>query len=443
MTVDDSGDGAGSIAVLSAAEKRFVDFIERFRATINAIVKSSPAAALSSGPMAILLKYPTVLDFRTKEKYFRDQLKKQAQGHRHGRLRMEVSRSDLFMDSYRRLGSGRNMRDQLLGRLEIRYAGEEGIDAGGVLRDFYYKLSHEMLNAGYALFIQSNIGSETYMPNANSHINHNHLSYFKFCGRIVGKAIYDKELLDIHFTPAFYKAILGKPLSFKDMEAVDEPVYKNLNWMLDNDVAVLDLAFCIDVDRFGEISEVELVPGGANIPVTNENKREYVDRVVQVKLVERIKKQMESFKEGFFELIPASLVNIFNAQELEMVISGLPDVDIDDLKANTLYGSGYTLGSPQITWFWRAIRTFDRTQRVKLVQFITGTGKIPVGGFAELQGMSGPTKFSIHKDRGGSNRLPQAHTCFNQLDLPEYESYDQLRKTLELAISETEGFGFA
>ena len=131
-------------------------------------------------------------------------------------------------------------------------------------------------------------------------------------------------------------------------------------------------------------------------------------------------------------------------QELEMIISGIPEVDVDDLRANTEYAVGYSLSSPQIQWFWRAVRSFDREQRLKLVQFVTGTGKIPVGGFARLMGMSGPQKFNIHKDRADSDRLPQAHTCFNQLDLPEYGSYEQLRSRVLLAIVEcTEGFGFA
>lgn len=112
-------------------------------------------------------------------------------------------------------------------------------------------------------------------------------------------------------------------------------------------------------------------------------------------------------------------------QELELIISGLPNVDIDDLKANTEY-SDYTGSSVQIQWFWRAVRSFTREQQIKLVQFVTGTGKIPVGGFAELVGMrfalskwtqvsntaSGPQKFSIHKDRNGPHRLPQAHTWY-------------------------------
>lgn len=150
-------------------------------------------------------------------------------------------------------------------------------------------------------------------------------------------------------------------------------------------------------------------PNGRNINVTEANKKEYVRAVAEMKLTAAIKEQIEAFRSGFYEVIPQEDIAIFEEQELEMVISGLPEVDIEDLRANTIY-STYTASSPQIQWFWRAVNSMDREERVKLVQFVTGTGKIPVGGFAKLIGMSGPQKFSIHRDASGAHRLPQAHT---------------------------------
>lgn len=147
--------------------------------------------------------------------------------------------------------------------------------------------------------------------------------------------------------------------------------------------------------------------------------------------------------EGFNEIIPAELISIFNEHELELLISGLPDVDPDDWKNNTDY-QNYSAGSPQIQWFWRAVRSFDAEERARLLQFCTGSSRIPIEGFANLEGMHGVQKFSIHRDYSLGSRLPQSHTCFNQLDLPEYESYDALRSSLLMAISEGgEGFGFA
>jgi E3 ubiquitin-protein ligase HUWE1 len=96
-----------------------------------------------------------------------------------------------------------------------------------------------------------------------------------------------------------------------------------------------------------------------------------------------------------------------------------------------------------VQWFWRAVRSFDQEERAKLLQFATGTSKVPLEGFSHLQGIGGKQKFQIHKDFGDVSRLPSAHTCFNQIDLPLYESYEQLKERLLVSITEgATGFGF-
>jgi len=116
---------------------------------------------------------------------------------------------------------------------------------------------------------------------------------------------------------------------------------------------------------------------------------------------------------GFHDIVPAELIAIFDEGELELLISGMPDVDVDDWKNNTEYHN-YTAASPQVQWLWRAIRSFDKEERAKLLQFVTGTGKVPLNGFKELEGMNGFTRFSVHKDFGNKDRLPSSHTCFNR-----------------------------
>lgn len=146
---------------------------------------------------------------------------------------------------------------------------------------------------------------------------------------------------------------------------------------------------------------------------------------------------------GFHDIIPKEIVAIFDEQELELLISGMPDIDLDDWRNNTEYRN-YTASSPQIKWFWRAVRSFDAEEKAKLLQFATGTSKVPLNGFKELVGMHGVSRFTIHRDYGSKERLPSSHTCFNQIDLPEYDSYDTLRGSLLMAITEgKEGFGFA
>lgn len=111
--------------------------------------------------------------------------------------------------------------------------------------------------------------------------------------------------------------------------------------------------------------------------------------------------------------MPAKLISIFNEQELELLISGLPDIDIDDWKSNTEY-QNYNPSTQQIQWFWRAMRSFDKEERAKLLQFVTGTSKVPLNGFKELEGMNGINRFNIHRDYGNKDRLPSSHTCFNR-----------------------------
>ncbi len=86
---------------------------------------------------------------------------------------------------------------------------------------------------------------------------------------------------------------------------------------------------------------------------------------------------------------------------------------MDDWKSHTEYHN-YSASSPQIQWFWRAVRSYDKEERAKLLQFVTGTSKVPLNGFRELEGMNGFSRFNIHRDYGNKDRLPSSHTCFNR-----------------------------
>lgn len=328
------------------------------------------------------------------------------------------------------------------GKLSIKFHDEEGLDAGGVTREWFSVLSRQMFDPNYALFKVSAVDKITYQPNRMSYINPDHLQYFAFIGRIIGKAIYESRLLDCYFTRSFYKHILSIPVDFKDLETIDPEFFKSLSWILNNDsTEVMDLTFTVESEEFGVVKVIDLKPDGSNIAVTEANKKEYVKLVAEHKLSTEIKPQIDAFLRGFHEIVPASLISIFNEQELELLISGMPDIDVDDWKNTTTY-TGYTVASPQIHWFWRVVRSFDQEYRAKLLQFATGTSKVPLDGFAALQGSTGIQRFQIHRDYGAKDRLPSAHTCFNQLDLPEYETYEQLRDMLNKAINECgSGFG--
>ncbi|KAK4176374.1 putative E3 ubiquitin-protein ligase TOM1-like protein [Triangularia setosa] len=423
----------------------FFSFTEEHRRILNELVRHNPK--LMSGTFSLLVKNPKVLEFDNKRNYFNRSVHSktgtQQTRPQYNPLQLSVRREHVFHDSFKSLyfKTGEEMK---FGKLNIRFHGEEGVDAGGVTREWFQVLARQMFDPNYALFIPVSSDRTTFHPNQLSSINEEHLMFFKFIGRIIGKALYEGRLLDCYFSRAVYKRILGKPVSVKDMESFDPNYYKSLVWILENDITdIITETFSVEDDEFGVTKTVDLIPDGRNIPVTEENKSEYVRLIVEHKLLTSVKDQMEHFLKGFHDIIPEELIAIFNEQELELLISGLPDIDVDDWKSNTEYHN-YTAASQQIQWFWRAIRSFDKEERAKLLQFVTGTSKVPLNGFKELEGMNGVSRFNIHRDYGNKDRLPSSHTCFNQLDLPEYESYDTLRNQILKAITAgSDYFGFA
>lgn len=318
------------------------------------------------------------------------------------------------------------------------------MDAGGLTREWYSVLAREIFNPDYALFISSG-DMVTFQPNPRSYLEPQHLSYFKFVGRIIGKAICDNQLLDAHFTRSFYKHILGASVTFHDLEAIEPEYYKSLKQMLETplDLIGVELTFTAETDNFGVVETSDLVPNGSNIDVTDENKHDYVRLLAHHRMTTSIKVQIDAFLEGFHELVPPEMISIFDAQELELLISGLPDIDLDDLRSHTDY-HGYKATDNTITSFWKVLREFSKEEKAAFLQFVTGTSKVPLDGFQALHGSDGVKLFNIHKAFTGEHMLPCAHTCFNQLDLPEYSTEDILREKMLVAIKEgSEGFGFA
>uniref|UniRef100_A0A8C7MCS7 HECT-type E3 ubiquitin transferase n=1 Tax=Oncorhynchus kisutch TaxID=8019 RepID=A0A8C7MCS7_ONCKI len=380
---------------------------------------------------------PYSRDYKQKYEYFRKKLKKPADIP--NRFEMKLRRNTVLEDSYRRILSIKRA-DFLKARLWVEFEGEKGLDYGGVAREWFFLISKEMFNPYYGLFEYSATDNYTLQINPNSGLcNEDHLSYFKFIGRVAGMAVYHGKLLDAFFIRPFYKMMLQKPITLQDMESVDSEYFNSLKWILENDPIDLDLRFTIDEELFGQTHQHELKPGGSEIVVTDDNKKEYIHLVMQWRFVNRILKQMTAFKEGFYELIPQDLIKIFDENELELLMCGLGDVDVNDWRENTKYKNGYCPNQPVILWFWKTVLLMDAEKRIRLLQFVTGTSRVPMNGFAELYGSNGPQLFTIEQ-WGTRDKLPRAHTCFNRLDLPPYESFEELREKLHIAIENAQGF---
>lgn len=391
-----------------------------------------PRLKLLNGPS---MKYSS--SYKQKYDNFRAKLRKPTNVP--NKFDIKVRRNNILEDSFRCIMSVKRA-DLLKTRLWIEFEDEQGLDYGGVSREWFYLLSKEMFNPYYGLFEYSAIDDYTLQINPKSGIaNPDHLQYFKFIGRVCGMAVFHGKLIDGYFIRPFYKMMLGRPIALEDMESVDSEYYNSLKWIQENDPECLVLNFAIVEEGFGQTEETELIPGGKDIPVTETNKHDYIKSVINWRFSSRVKEQMESFLTGFNEIISNINLQTFDANEIELLLAGLQDIDVQDWKTHSQYRRDYNANHPVIVNFWKTVYSFNNETRSKLLQFVTGTSRVPMNGFKELYGSNGPQLFTI-EHWGTPNDLPRAHTCFNRLDLPAYATYEELRKKLLIAIENSECF---
>ncbi|KAG8572567.1 hypothetical protein GDO81_012096 [Engystomops pustulosus] len=379
-------------------------------------------------------------DFEAKLRNFYRKLEAKGYGQGPGKIKLIIRRDHLLEGTFNQV-MAYSRKELQRNKLYITFVGEEGLDYSGPSREFFFLLSQELFNPYYGLFEYSANDTYTVQISPMSAFVENHLEWFRFSGRILGLALIHQYLLDAFFTRPFYKALLRLPCDLSDLEYLDEEFHQSLQWMKDNDITdILDLTFTVNEEVFGQVTERELKSGGANVQVTEKNKKEYIEKMVKWRVERGVVQQTEALVRGFYEVVDSRLVSVFDARELELVIAGTAEIDLNDWRNNTEYRGGYHDGHIVIRWFWAAVERFNNEQRLRLLQFVTGTSSVPYEGFAALRGSNGLRRFCIEK-WGKITSLPRAHTCFNRLDLPPYPSYSMLHEKLLIAVEETSTFG--
>jgi len=344
--------------------------------------------------------------------------------------------------------------DQLKGRLLFQFVGEEGKDWGGLAKEWYHLIIEALLKPELGLFRFSAGDNLSYQICAEptpdqfafrtALFGDDPLAAFRFTGSVLAKALRDGQLINAHFTRPFYKMLLNRPFSFADLEVVDSEYYSSLTYILDQPVEGIIFEDFTVTDQHG--NERELKKGGKDIEVTDANKEEYVELKANWIMHGRVADERQALIRAFNEIVPLQAVQVFDYNELELLMCGLPELDVDDWERNTEYSS-YGPHDKVIKWFWQVVRSWDHEKRALLLQFVTGTTCLPAGGFKDLTGAGQhnigviPRKFKI-RQLDQSFVLPRSHTCFNVLDLPEYKKKADLEKNLEIAITMgSVGFG--
>ncbi|XP_058063132.1 E3 ubiquitin-protein ligase HECW2 [Anopheles bellator] len=389
---------------------------------------------------------PVRRDFEAKLFAFHQKLEAKGYGRGPQRLKLVVRRAFVLDDAFQCVMAA-SKRDLQRGRLCVVWDGEEGLDYGGPSREFFYLLSRRLFNPYHGLYEYSANDIYTVQITPVHHENRRvNYDWYRFSGRVLGLALVHRFLLDAFFTRPFYKALLRSPVALSDLESLDSEFHQSLLWIRDNDVgngSELGLTFCVTEEPYHRDMpkvELELKPNGRNIIVTERNKRDYLERMIKWRLERGVFAQTEALLRGFYDVVDQRLLSMFDASDLELAISGTVEINARDWRSNTEYRGGYHNGHQVIEWFWIVIDRFTNDQRLRLLQFVTGTSSIPHEGFAGLRGSNGLRRFCVERwDK--CDALPRAHTCFNRLDLPPYPTPDILYEKLLMAVEETNTFG--
>uniref|UniRef100_A0A9J7XMR5 HECT-type E3 ubiquitin transferase n=1 Tax=Cyprinus carpio carpio TaxID=630221 RepID=A0A9J7XMR5_CYPCA len=435
---------ADLVMLLSLFEEDIMSYVPltSFHPGFNFSPRCSPGSSPQNSPVTQRARAPAPYrrDFEAKLRNFYRKLEAKGYGQGPGKIKLIVRRDHLLEGTFNQV-MAYSRKELQRNKLYITFVGEEGLDYSGPSREFFFLLSQELFNPYYGLFEYSANDTYTVQISPMSAFVENHLEWFRFSGRILGLTLIHQYLLDAFFTRPFYKALLRLATDLSDLEYLDEEFHQSLQWMKDNDITeVLDLTFTVNEEVFGQVTERELKSGGSNVQVTEKNKKEYIERMVKWRVERGVVQQTQALVRGFYEVVDSRLVSVFDARELELVIAGTAEIDLNDWRNNTEYRGGYHDGHIVIRWFWGVVERFNNEQRLRLLQFVTGTSSVPYEGFTALRGSNGLRRFCIEK-WGKITSLPRAHTCFNRLDLPPYPSYTMLYEKLLIAVEETSTFG--
>lgn len=397
-----------------------------------------------------------------------------------GRHHAKIRRHQVFEDAYEQfyeLGEG------LKEPIQITFVDqfdsvEAGIDGGGVTKEFLTSVTSEafrpqdgldwfVANDQNLLYPNPSVLDERreYMRQVGMTESSTMwretireiLRRYEFLGRVVGKCLYEGILVDINFAGFFLLKWAssgatgsepGYRANINDLRDLDEGLYQGLlklkNYSGNVEDFGLDFTITDTVSLRGEPTRTitrELMPNGSNTPVTNENRPLYVSYVARHRLQVQPYQQTQAFLKGLGEIIKPSWLSMFNQSELQTLVGGdSSEIDVDDLRNNTIYGGIYQIGDdglehPTIQMFWRVMKELDDEERRKVLKYVTSTPRAPLLGFSQLN-----PRFSIRDAGSDEERLPSTSTCVNLLKLPRFSNPTTLKQKLIYAVNSGAGF---
>uniref|UniRef100_A0A8B9KWM2 HECT and RLD domain containing E3 ubiquitin protein ligase 4 n=1 Tax=Astyanax mexicanus TaxID=7994 RepID=A0A8B9KWM2_ASTMX len=320
--------------------------------------------------------------------------------------------------------------------LKVIFVGEEAVDAGGVRKEFFLLIMKELLDPKYGMFRYYEESRLIWFADKTFE----EVDLFHLIGVICGLAIYNLTIVELNFPVALYKKLLKRTPTLDDLKELMPDVGRSLQQLLDYTEDDVEETFCLNftitVENFGATEVLELVPNGMDINVNNHNRQDFVNAYVDYIFNTSVAQLFNAFHAGFHKVCGGNVLELFQPNELQAMVIGNTNYDWKELEQSAEYKGEYWAGHPTIKLFWEVFHELPLEKKKQFLLFLTGSDRIPILGMKSLALVIQPTG-------GGEHYLPVAHTCFNLLDLPKYNSRQILQEKLLKAIEHNQGFNLA
>jgi len=359
-----------------------------------------------------------------------------------------VNRNNILEDSYNQFKRIQNIN--IARPLKIRFVNEQIVDEEGVYREWYQCMFKEILSPQKKLF--------TLNPNKSLEPNTwlfypkypgMKLELYEFIGKLMIKVVADIiNVRNLNFNRVLLKNVLRRPITLDDMKYYNLDLYQKLKYINDNQIRgnkqLESIRFVWNIKGPNNtIQEIELVQGGKNIFLNDNNKITFIDKVIYVEAIMPYDEQIKYTQKGLFSILEQDVNGLFSVEELNFLMTGQENIDLNDWKENTIYKGAYNPNHPVIKMFWDKIGSMQKNELIKFLEFSTGTGSVQIDGFGSLKGVGGRIqKFTIEPFTNYSAENPDVYTfhrivakrVYNTIILPEYRSRQELDQAINMIL---------
>ena len=358
-----------------------------------------------------------------------------------GFCQLNLTRNNLLKESMAQIQNV-NLKKEL----KINFKGEVSYDAGGIMREWFTTIFQTLEADKLKLFIISDSNEFSYIINPFLSHNKENLEYFAFIGKLIAKALFDNITVNICFNKLIYKMILQEEINFNDLLFIDYTLYTSLKNLKEIGLSQnnnLEVYYSLEMkDVYNHTHSLELVNKGREIPLTNID--DYIKKRINF-MIGLYEPFIKEIRDNIYAYFSKEVITSFTSDEFELILNGRPFIDIEEWKIFTEYKEPYNANHYIIKWFWDILKDLNQKELSNILLFSTGSGRVPLGGFAVLESNRGNiSRFRIEMlpyEKGCKNFI-KAHTCFNRIDIPLYKNKEEMVEMIKfIANQEILGFG--